>query len=343
MHRLWLFSVRAYLKLGFFFYFKKIKVFNKENIPKNKPVLFLANHQNALLDPLLIGTNCDRFLFFLTRAGVFKKALISKIFASLQMLPVYRIRDGWKNLTNNTAIFETCSKLLSKGESVLIFPEGGHNLVRTVRPLSKGFTRIVFDTLEKYPNIDLQLVPVGLNFKNAINFPDSTSIFYGKSINAKDFFSGNRHEDVIKLKAKIQSELSKLTTHIPSENYDETLKTLSDMNVDFLNPQQVNDCIKSSFQNCHNKPKSKIEGLRGFFKILLIINLFVPYFLWKFIIQPKIKEIEFMSTFRFAVAVTLVPVWILLLVFLCAFSFGWGAAVAYLIVILVIVLLTVKT
>jgi 1-acyl-sn-glycerol-3-phosphate acyltransferase len=71
---------------------------------------------------------------------VFKKPLVAKILDSLQMLPVYRIRDGWGNLTNNTAVFERCSKLLKTGECIVIFPEGNHNLKRTVRPLSKRFT-----------------------------------------------------------------------------------------------------------------------------------------------------------------------------------------------------------
>ena len=68
---------------GMFFYFKRIDVFGFENIPKDKPVLFLGNHQNALLDPLLIAIKCGRFSFFLTRAGVFKKPLVSKLLKSL--------------------------------------------------------------------------------------------------------------------------------------------------------------------------------------------------------------------------------------------------------------------
>ena len=131
--------IRAYLRLGLFFYFKTIRVFNAEHIPKDKPVLFLANHQNALLDPLLIATNSERFSYYLTRAGVFKKQWVSKLLNQLRMLPVYRIRDGWSNLTHNNPIFEACSNLLHNKEAIVIFPEGSHNLNRTVRPLSKGF------------------------------------------------------------------------------------------------------------------------------------------------------------------------------------------------------------
>ena len=123
MNKIWLHSVRFYIKLGLFFYYRKITVHNADNIPKNKPVLLLANHHNALLDALVIATHSGRFACFLTRAGVFKNPRISKLLKSLQMLPVYRIRDGWNNLSNNTAIFEACSENLKANQMIAIIPE----------------------------------------------------------------------------------------------------------------------------------------------------------------------------------------------------------------------------
>ena len=76
---------------------------NVENVLKHKPVLLLANHQNALLDALLIATKCGRFSYFLTRAAVFKKSFVNKILRSLQMLPVYRVRDGWNTISNKSS------------------------------------------------------------------------------------------------------------------------------------------------------------------------------------------------------------------------------------------------
>ncbi|WP_282134485.1 lysophospholipid acyltransferase family protein [Seonamhaeicola maritimus] len=342
MKKLWLHSVRAYLRLGMFFYFEKVVVHNIENIPKDKPVLLLGNHQNALLDPLLIATKGSRFSFFLTRAAVFKKKFISNLLGSLQMLPVYRIRDGWNNLANNNAIFETCSELLKDGEAIVIFPEGNHNLARRVRPLSKGFTRIVFDTLEKYPDLDLQLVPVGLNYVHAAKFSDSAALFFGKPISAKEFTSDNRNEGIVKLKSKIQTELMKLTTHIPSDNYESDLLLLQELNVDFLNPQEVNTCIANSFKDCKIESNSKFQFLKGIFKILLIINLIIPYVVWKLLAEPKIVELEFKSTFRFTIALTLVPIWLLVITMLLVLNFSWAIGLFYLSFSLVLALLAIK-
>ena len=342
MKKIWLHSVRSYIKLGLFFFFRRVYVHGVNSIPKDKPVLFLANHQNALLDALLIGTQSNRLLFFLTRAGVFNNKIISKLLSSFQMLPVYRIRDGWNNLSNNTAIFNTCAELFSKEEAIVIFPEGNHNLKRTVRPLSKGFTRIIFETFEKHPDTELLLIPVGLNYDKAEKFPSSISIFYGEAIAAKNFISNDRNQDVLSLKARVQSEISKLTTHIPSDDYNKVIKKLNDLNVDFLKPKNVNKTINSNFEFYESPKKNSNKILRTIFKTLLIISLMGPYIIWKYVAQPKITDLEFLSTFRFAVAITLVPIWILLLAVVLVSNFGWLVALGFIISILTLTLLTVK-
>jgi len=338
---IWLHSVRAYIRLGMFFYFKTIKVHKSNELPKDQPVLFLANHQNALLDALLVAITCGRFVYFLTRASVFKKSLVSKILKSLQMLPVYRVRDGWSTISNNNAIFDTCNSLLNNNEAVVIFPEGSHNLARRVRPLSKGFTRIVFDTLEAHPTLPLQLVPVGLNFQDAIRYPDRTAIYYGQPIHAKDFVSEDRNKSIVNLKSTIHTELSKLTTHVEETNYEDTINTLDALQPEYLNPQSVNTAIANDFANMpHYKPTFKL--LQQFFKGLMILNLLPPYMVWKFLAQPKIKELEFTATFRFAIAITLVPIYLLSITIILAVLFGLKLAMLYCVLVILISLLSTK-
>ena len=75
---IWLHFVRTYISVGMFFYFRRIKIYDVKNVPKNKPVLLLSNHQNALLDALLIATKCGRLSYFLT-LGLMIGAFISAI------------------------------------------------------------------------------------------------------------------------------------------------------------------------------------------------------------------------------------------------------------------------
>ncbi|WP_241492416.1 lysophospholipid acyltransferase family protein [Lacinutrix himadriensis] len=342
MKLLWLHFVRTYIRLGLFCYYKSLKVYHVENIPKNKPVLFLSNHQNALIDPLLIATKSGRFCYFLTRASVFNKPIVDRLLRSLQMLPVYRIRDGWSNISNNNSIFSACTDILKQNKAVTIFPEGNHHLNRTVRPLSKGFTRIVFETLEKYPELDLQIIPVGVNYIKADRFVDSTAVFFGKPIAAKNYLLKDRIQAVIALKADMHQAISKLTTHIPSENYEENLTKLIENNVDFLNPEAVNNCISSNFETCQKQTKSKASFFKTGIKYILLANFVLPFMVWKTYVKPKIKEIEFVATFRFAVYITLFPIWFFIVVFALSIFLGWQIALIYAFVISVLALLYVK-
>lgn len=342
MKRLWLHSVRAYISLGLFFYYKKITLNHKDRIPKDEAVLFLGNHQNALLDPLLIATHSGRFSYFLTRASVFNNAIISKLLKSLLMLPVYRIRDGWNTISKNNQIFKTSAQLLSKQNAIVIFPEGSHNLNRTVRPLSKGFTRIIIETLETYPETSIQLLPVGFNYQNAIKFGDSVSVNFGEPIRVSSQDIIDKVNFTSAIKNDVFNQLCTLTTHIEQTNYIHTLQKLNLLNVDFLNPKAVNECIANEFNNCNNKKESKYALAKPFFKFFLILNLIFPYIIWKVLIQPKIKEQEFVSTFRFAVSITIVPIYLLIIGLILLSLTTLKFAISYILYVLLLSIFSVK-
>lgn len=338
----WIHTVRTYIAIGLFFYYKKITVVKEGDIPKNKPILFVSNHQNGLIDPLLIATTSGRMSYFLTRASAFKIPLVSKLLHSVNMLPIYRVRDGRETISKNTSIFKTCTKKLKNNHTITLFPEGNHHINRTVRPLSRGFTRIIFETLDRYPDLDLQLVPIGLNYLEGSTFGDCVSLYYSAPISTKSMVSDFSSDGVIALRKTVRSQIMGLTTHIDSAVYEDSIMKLNALGVDFLNPKAVNTCIKSNFQTCVKVPKQTKSIIKKFFMGLLIINLFLPYVVWKYYIKRKIDEIEFIATFRFTLAITLVPFWILILCLIFVFNFGVIYGLSYLIIVLVVALLSVK-
>jgi 1-acyl-sn-glycerol-3-phosphate acyltransferase len=295
--------VKLVVRVGLYTIHKKIVITGLNNIPKDKPVLFLPNHQSALIDVLLIATDCRRKPFFLTRADVFSSSWLKRIFSYFRMLPIYRMRDGRETLFNNNLIFNTCSDILNRGEALVIFPEANHNLQRRVRPLSKGFTRIILRSFELYPELDIQLVPVGLNYKNATHFPDEVAVHYGKSISAKSLF---HLDDVNKscqsIKNEVYLSLKKLTTHIPNEiDYDATISRLKDENISFLNPELVNNRIQE-FTKENVLSKDEIPSGKKQLNLLKTIFILVNFplvFLWRLWLKPKVPEDEFIGTFRF--------------------------------------------
>ncbi len=332
--------VRAFIKVLLFFYFKKIKCVGKENIPKKGAVLFASNHQNAFLDAILIPTSNTRISYFLTRASAFKNPIVNKILRSVFMLPIYRIGDGIAQLKKNEAIFDSCYTTFNNGEAIQIFPEGNHNLQRRIRPLSKGFTRIIFGALEKYPELNIQIVPVGLNYEAPMVYPSKVSIYYGKPIAAQTYFlQYNRQEASNALKKEVKNALEKLSTHIDHEPYDEYEKYLHNVKADFLNPIATNEQLKG-FDPAQMSLDVKSSN-RSIFYFLMVINSIIPWCIWRYI-KPKIEEKEFMATFRFAYGVVAFSLFYFVQAFVLEMIFPCFSSMLYLIASYLIVLLSSK-
>ncbi|MBQ4914371.1 1-acyl-sn-glycerol-3-phosphate acyltransferase [Maribacter sp. MMG018] len=325
--------VKLYVKTGLHTHHRKIEITGLENVPKNKPVLFLPNHQSALMDVLLIAVDCNRKPYFLTRADVFGKPLLNYIFNYFRMIPVYRMRDGRNTLSKNDLIFNKCAEILNAGESIVMFPEANHNLKRRVRPLSKGFTRILFRAMERNPDLDIQIVPVGLNYKNATSFPDSVAICYGEAIPLKPMYLKN---DIVKtekeVKERVVDNLKQLTTHISSEkNYDEIITYLNKQKADFLKPNTVNQLVANIKPG--NLPSTTMVTTKQkkslLYPLFVLLNLPVWAF-WHYFMKPRVWELEFTGTLRFATALLGFTVYCVVL--LIGFSLWVSLKVAILII-----------
>ncbi len=322
---------RAYLTIGLFFYYKKIKVHGKKNIPKNGAVLFVCNHQNALIDSLIVTTTSSRRMHVLTRAGVFKKKFIIYLFGCFKMIPIYRIRDGWNTLQKNDAVFEKCFAILNNQKPLIIFPEGSHNLIRKVRPLSKGFTRILFGAIKKHPDLKIQIVPIGLNYNSIKNYPASVSIYYGKPFEVNQYFNtDDTFASINKIKEVVKNHMKELTIHIEdSSQHDAIVSKLEDLNANFLDPIATNKLIEEIDKTTlHHQEKKEKRYSRGILYYIVIINSFIPWVIWRNLYK-KIKEKEFISTFRFGIGITLFPLFYVIQSIIINYIFDSKIAIAY--------------
>ncbi len=342
MNILLYFIFKIYVRLGLFFYSKKIKVSGSGNIPKNGAVLFTANHPNGLIDPILIATHIKRKTHFLVRASVFNNPSIAKFFEALGMMPIYRIRDGFKQLSKNNEIFDKSERILSSEGSLLIFPEGSHNRKRTIRPLSKGFTRIIFQVLENNPDTKLFVVPVGITYQNSSSYPAYVAINFGKPILCNEYIHHpNTKTEVIKeLKHKVSKSLQELTVHIPDDdNYQNALNKLNSYNLDFTSVKNTNTLINSNKTELKQK-KGSMNFMKPVF-YLIILNSIIPYSLWK-LASRKIDEIEFVDTFRFGINFILFPIFYLIQALIVSRLFDNRIATIYFCFSLLLTLLYTK-
>ena len=338
--QIWFRLVRFYIKIGMFFYVKKIRISGKENIPKEGAVLFAINHPNGLLDPLIVTTNNVRTSFFLVKAGAFKNPIAKKILNKLNLIAIYRMRDGIDQLAKNEEVFNTCFDILKNEQTLVIFPEGTDCKDRTVRTLSKGFTRIVFGCLEKYPDVKLKVVPVGLTYQKVTSFPTKVAVRYGKAIDANEIYANNIPSKSINiLKNQVTEALEKLTVHIKKdENYEQILSKLNNAEVDFTKVDEVKKMIATNdFPKTQKKPLNFAKPLL----YIIIINSIFPYLIWKYF-SNKNTDKDFTDTLRFGYNIFLFPPFYVLQAIIISVIFGSKIGLIYFFISFLFVFIYVK-
>jgi 1-acyl-sn-glycerol-3-phosphate acyltransferase len=212
-----------YVSRIFFQFYRKVEVHGLENIPKDAPVIFAPNHQNALMDALIVLFSSPGDTVFLARADLFRKKRMAAALNSLKILPVFRIRDGVEELGKNQEIFDVTVGVLHRKHQLCIMPEGNHGDKRRLRNMGKGIFRIAFKAQEKMGNKPyVKIIPVGLDFSDYIKHYQTLHINYGKPIEVSEYWDSyleNGPVGINQLKQRLQDDLMPLMIQIETEEF----------------------------------------------------------------------------------------------------------------------------
>ena len=125
-----------------------VRVFDRDNAPRDGAALVCANHQ-SFFDPVLVGLALDVRLNYLARKNLFEVPGLKQLIEFLDAIPIDRDGPGLAGLRETM-------KRLKRGEQVLIFPEGTRTRDGEVAALKSGFITLARRT--KVP-----LVPIGID------------------------------------------------------------------------------------------------------------------------------------------------------------------------------------
>ena len=106
---------------GINLFFNSISVENQERIPNKGPVIFAANHPNTMMDPLIVGANCNRRVSILARSTLFSNKVYSWLLGLIGIIPVYRKIDAKSDMVRNEDMFAATYRHLEKGHALLGF------------------------------------------------------------------------------------------------------------------------------------------------------------------------------------------------------------------------------
>lgn len=226
--------LQRYAKLCFRIYYRKIEIINTHKIPLNRPVILAPNHQNALMDAMVLVCNTHYQNVFLARADIFKGKRLIKFLTFANIIPVYRIRDGIENVKKNDVVFgKAVQVLLNKNNPLGLFAEGNHGDRRRLRPLVKGLFRIAFMAQEKYGNEPgVTIVPVGIDYGHYQHFRTTLFVNIGEPIEISEFYAAHNDNPVgaiNSLKDTFASALNKQMIDIQTEEYYEMYMDLREI------------------------------------------------------------------------------------------------------------------
>jgi len=302
------------------FYYRKIHVLGKKNIPENEQFILATSHQNALMDAMAVLLKIKKQPVFLARSDIFRKKMIARILYFIKILPIYRIRDGYAELKKNDEIFQKTMDVLENKSVLAILPEGSHAPLRKVRPLKKGVARIAFQSAEKQGfSKDIKIVPVGLEYSDYTKWQQELIIKFGKPISLSkyyDLYRENPNKATLELVRELREEIKKHMIHIEDdEHYDlyNDLRILFSQPVtqaQHLNPRDPEQQLKAQqnfinllekyLKNHEGKAREMEKNLNAYKQILDRYNIpnrfmgqpliSLPGFLWRalafFLLSP---------------------------------------------------------
>jgi glycerol-3-phosphate O-acyltransferase / dihydroxyacetone phosphate acyltransferase len=208
------------LRLATKVFFRQVEIVGLEHIPNDAPVLFVGNHPNSLIDPILIITSCGRKVHFAAKDTLFSTRIMRFLLTRLGAVPVARKDDqgaaGGK--LDNDAAFSAMFAVLRDRGAIGIFPEGLSHDESQLARLKTGAARLALGGAQRAAQ-PLHIVPCGLTFIHPKRFRSRVLVQYGAPIvveeNWQTKYTNDNKATVRELTDSIDAALRRLTINAP--------------------------------------------------------------------------------------------------------------------------------
>jgi 1-acyl-sn-glycerol-3-phosphate acyltransferase len=126
----WIYRVCRPVVWVLLFLLSRWEIRGKENVPREGPLIVVANHMTNL-DPPLLSVSLGRYAVFMAKEGLFRTKLSSYFISRLGAFPVYKDRMQREALL-------AAEQVLNRGYALCIFPEGMRSRTGQLRQAFPG-------------------------------------------------------------------------------------------------------------------------------------------------------------------------------------------------------------
>ncbi len=197
-------------------YYREITLVGEERVPESRPIIFVGNHGNGLIDPALAMGFLPPTVRFIAKATLWKHPFVAPFVRLAAAIPIERRQDPGADMERNVDAFRAAIDLLSGGGMLCIFPEGMSHGEPSLQRMKTGTARIALETAHGKPELKLTIVPFGLAFSRRDRFRSRVGLVFGDPIAVTVSGPDPSWDEVESLTGEIECGLQAVTLNYSS-------------------------------------------------------------------------------------------------------------------------------
>ena len=189
-------------------YFRQIERVGEAPGPDTRGRVFVSNHHNALIDPVLVLTDAQCEISPIAKSTLWKIPGLKYLLDGAGAVPLYRKKDDPNRSADaNDAVFAKIADHLADGGNILIFPEGTSHSEPHLAPLRSGAARMLVAGEQKGGGMTFQAV--ALEFDERQQFRSRCLVLWGPVRRLADV-KGSGEDRVRAITAQMEADLGEL-------------------------------------------------------------------------------------------------------------------------------------
>ena len=286
--------LRSIAAIALRWYYADVAFQGVDRVPPKGPLLLVANHPNALIDPLLVGTAMQRRVLLTAKATLFEARLLAIVLKAVGVVPLRRAKDEVRadvststdvpTRDRNAEAFRLVTAALAQGQAILVFPEGISHDDPSIAPLKSGAARMALQARTEGA-LGLRILPIGLIYEAKERPNSRVLVRVGEPLSLDEWVMSMPSSDATRLTAELDARLRAVTLNFATSEQAEravelarALVTIAAAPVAVAAPRSldaeadVTRCIDAAISELTSAPPAVIESADALTKRLRTIE-----------------------------------------------------------------------